>query len=239
MKSTSDTVSQITSLLRRAGLWLKDNFCMEGREAGRVAMDGLFFRNPVFVLLLGLCPALAVTTSLQNGIGMGLSTAVVLACSNLVISLLRRVISHKIRILSYLVIIATFTTTVDLLMQAFAPNLSEALGLYIPLIAVNSAVLGRAETFASQNLPGKAFLDGLFSGLGFTGALAILGAVREVLGAGTIWGVPVPVLSDYPVTLILSPCGGFITLGCLIALVQFIRRPETPKRKRGNRHESC
>lgn len=206
--------------------WLKTNFGVQRSEAGRIAMSGLVYQNPTFVLLLGMCPTMATTTSLQNGIGMGLSTAAVLACSNLAISLLRKVIPNEIRIASYVVVIATFVTAVDLLMQAFVQSLSESLGLYIPLIVVNCIILGRAEAFASKNPPGKSFLDGLFTGLGFTGALAILGTIREILGSGTIWGVSIPVISSNPVGLILSPCGGFITLGCLIALVQYIRRPK-------------
>lgn len=214
------------ALLRRIVRWLKTNFGIKRSEAGRIALSGLIYQNPTFVLLLGMCPTMATTTSLQNGVGMGLSTAAVLACSNLAISLLRKVIPNEVRIASYVVVIATFVTAVDLLMQAFIPSLSEALGLYIPLIVVNCIILGRAEAFASKNEPGKSFLDGVFTGLGFTGALAILGAIREILGAGTIWGIPVPVLSAYPAGLILSPCGGFITLGCLIAFVQFLRRPK-------------
>ena len=233
MKNTADNVPAKPTLPQQVGAWLKRNFCMERKEASRIAMNGLIYQNPTFVLLLGMCPTMATTTSLQNGIGMGLSTAAVLACSNLAISLLRKVIPSEIRIASYVVVIATFVTAVDLLMQAFVQSLSEALGLYIPLIVVNCIILGRAEAFASKNPPGKSFLDGLFTGLGFTGALAILGSIREILGAGTIWGIPVPILNDYPVGLILSPCGGFIMLGCLIALVQFIRRPRNPKRKRG------
>lgn len=208
---------------KAVGAWLKENFCVERKEAGRVALNGLIFQNPTFVLLLGMCPTLATTTSLQNGIGMGLSTAAVLACSNVAISLLRKVIPNQIRIASYIVVVATFVTAVDLLMQAFLPGLSKALGLYIPLIVVNCIILGRAEAFASKNKPGQSFLDGVFTGLGFTGALAILGGIREILGAGTIWGVALPVISKNPVGLILSPCGGFLTLGCLIALVQWLR----------------
>ncbi|MGN0968805.1 MAG: electron transport complex subunit RsxE [Oscillospiraceae bacterium] len=213
--------------LQRVGRWLKENFRVERSEAGRIALTGLIYQNPTFVLLLGMCPTMATTTSLQNGLGMGLSTAAVLACSNLVISLLRKVIPNQIRIASYVVIIATFVTAVDLLLQAFVPGLSAALGLYIPLIVVNCIILGRAESFASRHQPGASFLDGLFIGLGFTGALAILGAIREILGAGTIWGIPLPGISAYPANLILSPCGGFITLGCLIAFVQWLRsRPK-------------
>lgn len=234
MEASEKTVVKANPI-QRVGAWLKGNVCVERKEAGRIAMNGLIYQNPTFVLLLGMCPTLATTTSLQNGIGMGLSTAAVLACSNLAISLLRKIIPTQIRIAAYVVVIATFVTAVDLLMQAFVQSLSEALGLYIPLIVVNCIILGRAEAFASKNPPGKSFLDGAFTGLGFTFALGLLGSIREILGAGTIWGIPVPVLSDYPVGLILSPCGGFITLGCLIALVQFIRRPRTAKkaRKRG------
>ncbi len=194
-----------------------------GSEAKRIMMNGLLFQNPTFVLLLGMCPTLATTTSLKNGLGMGLSTMAVLALSNLVISLLRKVIPGQIRIASYIVVIATFVTAVDLLLQAFVPSLSNALGLYIPLIVVNCIILGRAEAFASKNPPGASFLDGLFMGLGFTCALAILGAIREILGSGTIWGLAIPGISQQPVGLIISPCGGFLTLGFLIALVQFIR----------------
>ena len=239
MKNTADPFAQKPALLRRVRFWLRDNLCMERREAGNIAINGLIRQNPILVLLLGLCPALATTTSLQNGLGMGLSTTTVLACSSLVISLLCKIIPNQIRIATYLVVIATFATAADLLMQTFVHNLSFALGLYVPLIAVNCIIQGRAEAYASRNSPGKAFLDGLFTGLGFTGSLALLGAIREILGAGTIWGTPVPVLSNHPVILILSPCGGFITLGFLIALVQFIRRPRTSKRKRGSTYESC
>ncbi len=227
MKETTDKIAVEETAagnpLQRAGRWLKDNFLVERSEAGRVALNGLIFQNPTFVLLLGMCPTMATTTSLQNGLGMGLSTAAVLACSNLAISLLRKVIPNQIRIASYVVVIATFVTAVDLLLQAFVQSLSNALGLYIPLIVVNCIILGRAEAFASRHKPGSSFLDGLFTGLGFTGALAILGTIREILGAGTIWGIPLPGISAHPVGLILSPCGGFITLGCLIALVQWLR----------------
>ena len=239
MKNTADIRSQMLSLLRRARIRLKDNFWMESRDAGRIAMDGLLRRNPVFVLVLGICPALAVTTCLQSAVGMGLATAAVLICSNLTISLLRNVIRREIRTLSHLIIIAAFAAAADLLMQAYAQNLSEVLGLYTPLIAVNCILLGRVETFASQNPPGKAFLDGLFTGLGFAGALAILGGIREILGAGTIGGIPVPVFNEYPVGLILSPCGGFLTLGFLMALVQVFRRCGARKESEVEPHEPC
>lgn len=230
MKAKTNNVAEKAAganLFQRIGGWLKENFGVKKSEASRIALSGLIYQNPTFVLLLGMCPTMATTTSLQNGIGMGLSTAAVLACSNLAISLLRKAIPNEIRIASYVVVIATFVTAVDLLMQAFVPSLSESLGLYIPLIVVNCIILARAEAFAAKNPPGKSFLDGVFTGLGFTGALAILGAIREILGAGTIWGISLPVISSNPMGLILSPCGGFITLGCLIAFVQWLRsRPK-------------
>ncbi len=231
-KQTAAVKEADCGLFRRIGRWLKENFGVGRSESGRIALNGLIYQNPTFVLLLGMCPTMATTTSLQNGLGMGLSTAAVLACSNLVISLLRKVIPNQIRIASYVVVIATFVTAVDLLLQAFVPSLSDALGLYIPLIVVNCIILARAESFASRNKPGASFLDGLFTGLGFTGALAILGAIREILGAGSLWGVSLPGISAHPVGLILSPCGGFITLGCLIALVQWLR---TRPRKGGGK----
>lgn len=238
MKNTADPISSGASLPRRLTARLKSSFRVERQEIRRIAADGLFFQNPVFVLMLGLCPALAVTTSLPNGIGMGLATAAVLICSGLTLSLLRGVIPDGIRTVSCAVISAAYTTVADLLMQAFLPGLSDALGLYVPLIAVNCIILGRTKAFAMQNPPGKSALDGLFTGLGFTAALAIVGAVREILGAGTLWGAPIPVLSRYPASLILSPCGGFITLGLLIALVRFVRT-KAAKQREEDLHESC
>ena len=220
--NTSETNTAVQEKPKKTS-WFQENFGMEKDQATRVALNGLIFQNPTFVLLLGMCPTLAVTTSLQNGLGMGLSTMVVLVCSNLAISLIRKVVPNQIRIAVYVVVIAGFVTVVDLLLNAFAHELHSALGLYIPLIVVNCIILGRAEAFASKNKPGYSLLDGLFMGLGFTGALCILSAIREVLGAGTLWGVSIPVLSANPVMLIVMPCGGFITLGCLIAFVQWLR----------------
>ena len=239
MKNTDNLPRTASSLLRRLITWLKGSLRVKRKEAGSIAMNGLFFQNPVFVLMLGLCPALATTISLRNSIGMGVATTVVLICSNLVISLLRNVLPDGIRAISFAVICAAFAAAVDLLMQAFAPDLSEVLGLFIPLIAVNCFILGRTKAFACQNPPVQSVLDGLFTGLGFTGALAVVGAVREILGSGTIWGTPVPVLDSYPVMLLLSPCGGLITLGVLLALVQFIRRPKSPTEREVEQHESC
>ena len=153
---------------------------------GKVLKNGIIDDNPTFVQVIGMCPTLAVTSSAINGIGMGLSTAVVLACSNLAISLLRKVIPEKIRIPAFIVVIATFVTIVQMLLKAYVPSLDSALGLYIPLIVVNCIILARAESFASKNGPTASAVDGIGMGLGFTMALTIIGAIRELLGAGSI-----------------------------------------------------
>ncbi len=180
--------------------------------------------NPVFILFLGLCPVLGVTTSAFNGLGMGLATSFVLVMANLVVSLIRKLIPPKVRIPSFIVIIATFVTMVDMLMEGFVPALHDSLGLFIPLIVVNCLVMGRAEAWASKNTPGSAIIDGLGMGLGFTYALTLLGGVREILGSGTIFGFRLPIfpLDDQgnPMTMlvfVLAP-GAFIALGYLIAL---------------------
>jgi electron transport complex protein RnfE len=199
---------------------------MEKKKSGRIKeifLDGLIRQNPTFVLLLGMCSTLAVTTSLINGIGMGLSTTVVLALSNLVISLLRKVIPSKIRIASYIVVIAGFVTIIDLLLQAYIPSLSDSLGIFIPLIVVNCIILGRAEAFASKNGPIYSLVDGFSMGLGFTMALSILGAIREIIGNGTILGYTVFGSWYQPILYVIMPCGGFITLGCVIAFTQWLR----------------
>ena len=151
-------------------------------------MDGMFFQNPVTVQLLGMCSVLAITTTLFNGIGMGLSVLVILTCANVVISLLRKIIPNKIRIACYIVVIAGFVTIVDLALKAFLPALSESLGLFIPLIVVNCIILGRAESFASKNGVAASALDGIFQGLGYTVILVIMCVIREFLGAGTFGG---------------------------------------------------
>ncbi|MDX9846543.1 MAG: electron transport complex subunit E [Tenuifilaceae bacterium] len=179
---------------------------------------GFIKENPVFVLLLGMCPTLGTTTSAINGLGMGLATTFVLVMANVVISLVKNVIPAKVRIPSYIVIIASFVTVVDLSMAAFIPALHAQLGLFIPLIVVNCIVLGRAEAFASKNTVGSSFIDGLGMGLGFAFALTLLGAVREILGSGKVFG-----LSIYPDTygmlvFILAP-GAFIALGYLTAVM--------------------
>ena len=186
-------------------------------SAWKVFIRGLWEEVPVFRLLLGLCPTLAVTTSLENGLGMGLATTSVLLGSNLVISLFRKFIPNKIRIPSFIVVIASFVTIVDLVMHGFTPDLHKALGIFIPLIVVNCLILGRAEAFASKNGLGHSLLDALGMGIGFTFALGILGAVREILGAGSLAGYVLFHESFRPVLLLILPPGGFIAYGLLLA----------------------
>ena len=186
---------------------------------GKNLKEGLFTDNPVLVQLIGLCPTLATTTSITNGIGMGLSATAVLICSNIVISLLRKIIPNKVCIAAYITVIAGFVTMVDLLLQAFIPSLSASLGTFIPLIVVNCIILGRAEAFASKNSVGKSALDGVCMGLGFTFALICMSVVRELLGAGTIGGGAITVFSQ-PATIMILPAGAFLTLGCIIAIMQ-------------------
>ena len=187
--------------------------------------SGMFRNNPIFRLVLGLCPTLAVTTSLENAIGMGLAATFVLLCSNALVSALRKVIPAAVHIPCYIVIIATFVTAIDLLLQAYLPALSESLGIFIPLIVVNCIILGRAEAFASRNSVVDSLADALGSGIGFTLALSLIASVREVVGAGslTVWGsLAFKDLNPGPVTLAILPAGGFITLGLLLALINRI-----------------
>ena len=196
--------------------------------------SGIIKNNPIFRLVLGLCPTLAVTTSLENALGMGLAATFVLICSNVLVSALRKVIPSAVHIPCYIVIIATFVTAVDLLMQAYLPALSASLGIFIPLIVVNCIILGRAEAFASKNGVLLSFADGLGSGIGFTLALCAVAAVREIVGAGTltIWGdIAIKGIASEPVTLAILPAGGFIVLGLLLALVN--RIGEWSARRRG------
>ena len=184
--------------------------------------EGIFTNTPVLVQLIGMCPTLATTTSLNNGIGMGLAATAVLICSNAVISLLRKFIPSKVRIAAYITIIAGFVTAVDLLLQAYLPSLSKSLGLFIPLIVVNCIILARAEAFASKNKVLPSIVDGLAMGLGFTFALCILSSIREILGNGTIAGVSLFGENYEPMIMMILPAGGFLTLGCVIALFQKI-----------------
>lgn len=185
-------------------------------------LNGILKENPTFVLFLGMCPTLAVTTGVSNAIGMGLSTTAVLICSNLAISLLRKVIPDKIRIASYIVLIAGFVTVVEMLLKAYLPSLSASLGIYIPLIVVNCIILGRAEAFASKNSVGKSVIDGLGMGLGFTASLTLIGTVREILGAGTFLGISLFGEGFEPAVAMVLPPGAFLTLGILLAIINLI-----------------
>lgn len=202
---------------------------MKENKAFKTLTSGLIENNPTFVQLIGMCPTLAVTTSLQNGFMMGLAATAVLIASNVAISILRKVIPDKIRIAAYVVIIAGFVTMIEMLMKAFMPALAESLGIFIPLIVVNCIILARAEAFASKNSVGLSALDGLGMGLGFTVALSLISAVRELLGAGSLWGVQLlPSAYEPMLVLILAP-GGFIVLGLLIAIIQLIRNKNAKK----------
>lgn len=187
-----------------------------------VFKNGLIYENPTFVQLLGMCPTLAVTTSLQNGLGMGLSATAVLVASNLLISLLRKIIPDKVRIAAYIVIIAAFVTIIEMCLNAYLPSLADSLGIFIPLIVVNCIILARAESFASKNTPIKSVFDGLGMGLGFTAALCIISTVREFFGAGSIWGIQLYGEVITPASIVTLAPGGFIVLGLLIGIINTI-----------------
>jgi len=189
----------------------------------QVFVNGLITENPTFTLMLGMCPTLAITTAASNGIGMGLATTFVLVCSNLFISLLRKVIPDKVRIPAFIVVIASFVTILEMMLKAFLPELSASLGMYIPLIVVNCIIFARAEAFAFKNGPVLSLADGLGMGLGFTGAITILSAIRELFGAGTIFGVKIMPEAYQPMGIMLNVPGGFVTLGLLLALVNVIK----------------
>ena len=184
---------------------------------------GIIDQNPSFVLLLGNCPLLATSTSVENGFGMGIAATVVLICSNVVISLLRKIIPNEIRIASYIVVIAGFVSIVNMLLEAFLPALHASLGIFIPLIVVNCIILARAEAFASKNGVLDSALDGLGIGLGFTVALLILATIREILGNGTFLGYPGFGANFPAATIMILPAGGFLTLGVVIAAINHIR----------------
>lgn len=186
---------------------------------GKIFMNGIVKENPIFRLLLGMCPTLAVTTAAINGLGMGLATTAVLVGSNAVIALIKDLIPSKIRIPSFIVVIASFVTIIGMLMKAYLPALDKSLGLFIPLIVVNCIILARAESFASKNGVVASIADGLGMGLGFTLALTILASIRELLGAGSIFGVSVLGASFEPVIIMILPPGAFLTLGLLLGLL--------------------
>ena len=202
--------------------------------------EGLLTKNPVLAQLLGMCSTLAITTSLFNGLGMGLSVTIILICSNVLISALRKVIPSQIRIAAYIVIIAGFVTIVDLLLQAFLPDLAEGLGVFIPLIVVNCIILGRAEAFASKNGVAASAIDGLCQGIGYTVALVIMCVIREFLGSGTFGGgilnggEGIRIIPEgYPAMQMVMPVGGFLTLGFVVAGFQWLLRKIENKKKEG------
>lgn len=196
----------------------------------RYLTNGIIKENPTLVLLLGTCPTLAVTSSAKNAIGMGIATTLVLLGSNLVISLLKNIIPDKVRIPSYIVIVAGFVTIVSMLIKAYAPDLDKALGIFLPLIVVNCIVLGRAEMFASKNNVVDSSLDGIGMGIGFTFALLCMGIVRETLGSGSVFGFSLPVISTSPISIFTAAPGGFFVFGCLIALVNKLTKGKAIKR---------
>ena len=189
----------------------------------KVFFKGLFKENPVFVLVLGMCPTLAVTTSVEKAIGMGLASTFVLICSNLIISLIKKQVPDEVRIPIFIVVIATFVTLVKLIMAAYFPELKAALGIFLPLIVVNCIILGRAEAFASKNGPVASLVDGVGMGVGFTLALCLLGSVREILGSGSFLNIPfTDGLSQYTQTIFILAPGGFLTLGLLMAFFNYL-----------------
>ena len=197
-------------------------------------VNGLFKENPTFVLMLGMCPTLAVTTSAMNGLGMGLTTMVVLALSNMIISLLRNIIPDKVRIPAFIVIIASFVTMMELLLEGFLSSLYDALGIYIPLIVVNCIILGRAEAYASKNPVLPSLFDGIGMGLGFSFALTCIGAVRELLGAGELFGFALMPDSFVPIRIFGQAPGAFFVLAALVALQNYIKNV---RKKAGKSYE--
>jgi electron transport complex protein RnfE len=189
----------------------------------KILVNGLISENPIFVLLLGMCPTLGTTTSAINGLGMGLATMFVLICSNAVISLLKNLIPDMVRIPAFIVVIATFVTVLEMLMKAYVPALYASLGLFIPLIVVNCIVLGRAEAFAAKNNAFDSMLDGVGMGLGFAFALTLLGAVREILGSGKVFGLELYSEEYGMLAFVLAP-GAFIALGYLIAIINKLKK---------------
>ena len=206
----------------------------EKKSLGKVLFNGIIPENPTFRLVLGTCPTLAVTTSAINGLGMGAAATFVLICSNLVISLLRNFIPDKVRIPAFIVVICTFVTMVQLMMQAFVPSLYESLGIFIPLIVVNCIILARAEAFASKNGPVSSAVDGLGMGIGFTLALMLMGAIRELIGNGSVFGFNVlgAAYANSPMLLIIMASGGFLTYGLLLGIFNLIVKKAEEKKKR-------
>lgn len=196
-----------------------------------ILIAGLIKENPVLVLVLGTCPTLAISTSVTSAIGMGLAATAVLLCSNMAISALRKVIPDQVRIPCYIVLIAGFVTVVSMLMEAYAYDLYASLGVYLSLIVVNCIILGRAEMFANKNTVVDSALDAIGMGLGFTLALCAMASIREVFGAGTFCGIPVPWLSENPISILTMAPGGFCIFGCIIALVNKVTKGKAIRKK--------
>ncbi|MBO5185060.1 MAG: electron transport complex subunit E [Clostridia bacterium] len=211
----------------------------EKKSLGKEFTKGILAENPTLRLVLGTCPTLATTTSVTSALGMGVAASVVLVCSNIVISALRKVIPDKVRIPAYVVVIASFVTIVQMLVKAFAPELDEQLGVYLPLIVVNCIILGRAEAFASKNPVLASAVDGLGMGVGFTAALFLMGAVREILGAGSFAGISIPFLSSNPMLIFILPPGGFFVFGVLMATVNRIAESRGKPRAELRGCEAC
>jgi len=204
---------------------------MKKNSSLSIILKGILFENPVFILVLGTCPTLATTTGVVGAVSMGLAAMAVLICSNFVISLLRKLIPDTVRIPCYIIIIAGFVTIVEMLIHAFLPDIYEMLGVYLALITVNCIILGRAEMFASKNSVGKSVLDGVGMGLGFTAALFMISTVREVLGAASFAGIPIPFLEPYKIEIFVKAPGGMLVYGFMIALVFVITQGKGPKKK--------
>ena len=211
----------------------------EKKKLGKELTKGIIVENPVLRLVLGTCPTLATTTSVESALGMGLAASIVLICSNVVISALRKVIPDKVRIPAYIVIIASFVTIVQMVVKAFLPSLDEQLGVYLPLIVVNCIILGRAEAFANKYPVLASAVDGLGMGIGFTAALFLMGSVREIFGAGTFLGAGVPFLSENPMLIFILPPGGFFVYGILMAVVNRIAERKGKKKAELRGCEAC
>ena len=204
-----------------------------------ILLRGIIEENPVLILVLGTCPSIATATSLQSAVSMGIAATIVLICSNVVISLLRKVIPDTVRIPCYIVVIATFVTAVQLLLQAFLPAIYEMLGVYLALIVVNCIILGRAEMFARKNPVGDSALDGLGMGLGFILALIVIALPREFLGSGKIWGVELAFMKDIKIPVLASPAGGFLVYGIVIAVMNKLTEKKGGVKRKSFDCESC
>lgn len=212
----------------------------KNKSLGGEFIKGIVKENPVLVMLLGMCPTLAVTTQAVNGLGMGAATTFVLLGSNIVVSLLRNVIPDKVRIPSFIVIIASFVTLIGFLLEGFAPSLYDSLGIYLTLITVNCIIFGRAEMFASKNKVLPSIMDALGMGIGFTAALFVMGSIREIIGSGKWFGMEIPWLDSNPMLIFIMPAGGFFTLGIIIATVNKIANRKPPMELGcGNSCENC